>query len=901
MTPGVTSTKGPEAIQGWGAVAGLGDVMNLPSGGGSGAPEEIRFAVVLNGGVSLAVWMGGVVREIDRVTRRKGPYGPLLELLDVTARADVIAGTSAGGINGAALALSQVNEKADVGVMRDLWSEQGRMESLLQRPFKGSPASLLRGDDYFLPKLYEAMKQLSKGLDGNAEATHPIELIITTTLLHGARTVTVDSLGQQLPQMLHQGCFTFRRDESRDDFKPEKDHELAAALAIAARCTAGFPLAFEPCFVPARGQEGPASMPDGKPMDLTDPGARPDLGGFVSWRSAGPAEAVPPDRSRYAVDGGLLANTPTQAALGAIARMPASGLVQRVMLLVYPHAPVNRPDHADQDDEPPTAAGAMGGVLGALLSQGSRTFVNEVEAHNTAATARRGTRLDIMAGLIGPGDLETLAECVVGQYRNQRIRRAARDLAERVVPPADWSLRRIQRAVEAAQRQWFEADPPGLPYVPAALPGEDAEPAERWQWGTTAGLDVADAVMDLLHRLISVTSKTDVCEQLSSARGIVSKARADLRDVREQIDRPWLKDRILSTLRPGVDYWTLRLAHYARAMAGDGAAVADAEAAVLGFEIFEDARERRPDDDGLRDRQRREALQSLTVQVEDAPLDQNFVPAGTSGTTSADAIGRIVGAVVASLGTLQSVTDAGIAEWAGLRPWQKLFADLSPDGDPAEKERTRRSVRARLLWLHVAAWTLADESGAASSHPVDLVQISLQTQNHFAQQSTTLDDKVGGMSLNRFGGFLKRSWRMNDWTWGRIDAATMLCQVILSPERLRRRAIQRSQGPDRENAQKFVDALTAKLFESALPDDLKTLAAEAVEELKPVYLLDKQDLPASLPKLAALAAWAIHLRAVVEELPSIEAAVNADRIDRANPDSKGELFLVQNKALLTKI
>ncbi|WP_329474777.1 patatin-like phospholipase family protein [Kribbella sp. NBC_01484] len=77
------------------------------------APEEIRFAVVLNGGVSLAVWMGGVVREIDRVTRGKGPYGPLLQLLDVKARADVIAGTSAGGINGAALALSQANAHAD--------------------------------------------------------------------------------------------------------------------------------------------------------------------------------------------------------------------------------------------------------------------------------------------------------------------------------------------------------------------------------------------------------------------------------------------------------------------------------------------------------------------------------------------------------------------------------------------------------------------------------------------------------------------------------------------------------------------------------------------------------------------------------------------------------------------
>ena len=41
--------------------------------GPRGPKEEIRFAVVLNGGVSLAVWMGGVVLEIDQVTRGWGP------------------------------------------------------------------------------------------------------------------------------------------------------------------------------------------------------------------------------------------------------------------------------------------------------------------------------------------------------------------------------------------------------------------------------------------------------------------------------------------------------------------------------------------------------------------------------------------------------------------------------------------------------------------------------------------------------------------------------------------------------------------------------------------------------------------------------------------------------------
>lgn len=33
--------------------------------------EDIRIAVVLNGGVSLAVWIGGVVNEINRLVQSR--------------------------------------------------------------------------------------------------------------------------------------------------------------------------------------------------------------------------------------------------------------------------------------------------------------------------------------------------------------------------------------------------------------------------------------------------------------------------------------------------------------------------------------------------------------------------------------------------------------------------------------------------------------------------------------------------------------------------------------------------------------------------------------------------------------------------------------------------------------
>jgi hypothetical protein len=103
--------------------------------------QDARFAIAMSGGVSLAVWMGGVSREVNLLqlasdARRSaagmatpwaGPdptesawdaaartlYRNLLELLDVTVTVDVLSGTSAGGVNAALLGMSSaVNDWA---------------------------------------------------------------------------------------------------------------------------------------------------------------------------------------------------------------------------------------------------------------------------------------------------------------------------------------------------------------------------------------------------------------------------------------------------------------------------------------------------------------------------------------------------------------------------------------------------------------------------------------------------------------------------------------------------------------------------------------------------------------------------------------------------------------------
>src|SRR5947209_6039409 len=94
--------------------------------------QELRLATTMTGGVSLAIWMAGVAREINLVTQasqwrredRSFPdrcpplseasaaslelYAELLDLLDMIVDVDILSGTSAGGINAALLASSRV-------------------------------------------------------------------------------------------------------------------------------------------------------------------------------------------------------------------------------------------------------------------------------------------------------------------------------------------------------------------------------------------------------------------------------------------------------------------------------------------------------------------------------------------------------------------------------------------------------------------------------------------------------------------------------------------------------------------------------------------------------------------------------------------------------------------------
>ncbi|GAB2766025.1 hypothetical protein GCM10027020_18270 [Nocardioides salsibiostraticola] len=908
-------------------------------------PEELRFGVILNGGVSLAVWMGGAVGELDRLVKAKhltdSTYTRVLDIAGCVARADVISGTSAGGINGAALALSQVNSLARIASLRDIWVDKGQIETLLRKPFRGQPTSLLQGDEYFLPALNDALLKLAHPAAGVSAEEAPIDLTITATVLRGNQTIGVDSMGQQLPQKVHAARFHWsRHDPAADPFEAAALTETSRRLALAARCTASFPVAFEPVFVPV-GQDASARAESRTPEDLR---LRPDMDGLVEeWGDEMPAR----DRSRYVVDGGVLANTPTLSALEAVESMEAKGAVRRVMLMVYPHAEAPDADDPDEAGKPPTLAGSLSGLLGALTAQGGRTYVEEFERHNRAAAGRRGTRHDVLDSIAqeqGPTSqdpayvavkLNALARELLPHYRRLRMWRAGRDLAARVLSllsadqntsalAGDFSFERVRQAAENAQRNWADradgADGPDgqkvarprVSYVPDDLSGAGSSPT--WGWGVLGALGVAEAASDLARRVIWLLEAGPQYDRAQAARETITHTTSSLQEARRLIDMIWeTPDTVARGLVPTEAYWTLRIAWFERCMLG-----VDDETGLRSCidEVaqIEGARRHRRDGNEAAGRVRYDevagALITAMLPPDDVDNDGLSTVPGAAGVSVRELVMHLIGAlreldlIVADLLSGAGGRKGLESAVRGLKAWHALLS--STEGGRVEDEELLQ----RLLNLEVATTSLGDEVTTGATLPVEVVQLSAQTENGFTEATRTSDDKLAGMSVSRFGGFLKRSWRVNDWIWGRMDSASVLCATVLQPSRLRRAAAIRGELVDPASSRDAAEVAVTRLVGppelwAVLLEDPRAAAAhkQAVQEMTAVLDEATPDsrLPPSMPNLARLCAWALHLDIIGEELPELARTVTADVVDGASPRANACVFVQQYAEMIKQL
>ncbi len=337
-----------------------------------GDVRELRLALVCYGGVSLAIYMHGVTKEIHKLVlasaaydrdQRSHPFPPgsteavywdLLRRMHrgqigagprgVRTRVvvDIISGTSAGGINGICLAKAlALNRSQDA--LKTLWMDKGDIRKLaagargiplalkapwlVMRSIVGSkvlrrPLAPLRGNEMcqWLHGAFEEMDR-APALPGAASLMprdHSLDLFVPVTDFGGyARELPIDE-PRVVRDRTHRHVLEFRHESpERTDLGPAANH----ALAFAARATSSFPGAFPP--VTFETYQGSFAVA---------PRLREVCANQFGIYDVNDAD---PERSAF-IDGGVLDNYPFGLAIAAIRTKPAATQVDRRLLYIEP-------------------------------------------------------------------------------------------------------------------------------------------------------------------------------------------------------------------------------------------------------------------------------------------------------------------------------------------------------------------------------------------------------------------------------------------------------------------------------------------------------------------------------------------------------------------------------------
>lgn len=741
--------------------------------------RELRLALAMKGGVSLAVWIGGAVSEINRLRVVNSVHqmiGTSTEVIDPDAHPwrrlarlvgyssvsiDVVTGTSAGGLNGTVLAGSLVYGYP-FERMRELWIQLGDIEALTRdtplRWGEPPPPSLLDGDDYFLARLREILTGFAAE-PPRQPAVDRLDLLLTATLREPIAETRFDDRQGVIHESRRKGSFRFRHygqpgDPLSDFDTGDESAFTCARLALAGRSTSSFPFAFEP------GTVYSADPPVSGQLDMSR---------VFSEITTG----TTPFRI---VDGGVLDNIPVSAAIKAIAASPAGAPTDRWLLYLQPD-PVERPATG--------GASVFGGHgralntgLSALLTRYSQESlledIDELERHNTHVHLGRMRMRAAFAPLLeidGRGvidRLDRLAWTVRRPHASIRAQWDAENLVrkltgrDRVVGPAS-----LPRRPTDPLSGWDPETRSALPtrLTEALRAAAVADPAETFADVVALGSAI-NFCIDWARELERRAPNAEVASAIAGAKAALYLLRFTHELLNEFADRQLIRaatDAPPDDLDTWVDTAVTRRRCAVRSLP---ATTQSAVSAVL------DAMN--PVDTGV-DRGFQSALARLAetlLALEDALSEDGPVDPVTQ---TWQALFRVADGLAAAVSTVQPpvIDTEGLPELIGY--------DLLTSCRQEERGR----ILTDLLVLS------APIPGGPGDH-IRFLRIASDTDSPIP--FTALRDgteplragaKLCGLDLAGFAAFFSARWRANDWMWGRLDAAANLVALLLDARRLR--------------------------------------------------------------------------------------------------------------------
>ena len=375
--------------------------------------KELRLALVCYGGVSLAIYMHGITKEVWKLLRAstararltsacalpgactEDVYAELLDVIgeqvDLHVIVDIVAGASAGGINGIQLAHA-IAGGFDMEALRDLWLVNADIDNLLDVQAASSRYSKwwarpliwwLNGRTNRLPDnmeedldpearaevraklsrfirsrwfeppfsgpgfsgyLFDALTAMEKAPPGPPliPASQPLDLFVTVTDFHGSPQNLQLHSPKEIIETEHRLIIGFHSEiDDGSTFTTARSLGHRAELTLAARATASFPGAFPPTQV---GEIDAVLAARG----VSWPGRDAFLRRIMPRRfSAGLA----PEGATL-IDGSVLNNRPFGPAIEALRHRPAHREVDRRFVYIDPK-PGARGDPAGKAGAPP--------------------------------------------------------------------------------------------------------------------------------------------------------------------------------------------------------------------------------------------------------------------------------------------------------------------------------------------------------------------------------------------------------------------------------------------------------------------------------------------------------------------------------------------------------------------
>ena len=719
--------------------------------------KELRLALVCYGGVSLAVYMHGITKEVWRLARASQAHHDPLALPDagqdvyrallaeIEAEAgvrlrvlvDIIAGASAGGINGIflgqAIASGESLEPltdlwlrdADVEVLIDpdarplsrftkfwavpiAWFLTGRRGGAVARTVERSQRLEVRrklsnfvrarwfqppfGGETFSGLILDALDAMAAAPKGPPllPSEQPLDLFVTVTDFHGHPERLRLHSPEQAIETEHRLLLSFS-----DRRTTPRSLGESAELVFAARATASFPGAFPPFAV-------------GELDRLLANRERKWPG-----RDAFLARILPPHRrsgtsdTTVLIDGSVLANAPFRPAIAALKDRPAKREVERRFVYIDP-TPNRRAIRLPGGGEsllPGFFTTIFGAISDIPREQPIRDNLEAIDARSS-----RIRRISHIVEAIRP-EVEQAIERVFGHKL----------LLDRLTPSRLSAWRAKAQAIAAQQAGFAYAS-----YGHLKLSGV-VEDIINLLFGLVPGSD-PDALARLRQSIWGEVRRAGIDEVGALTAGGASKAAIQFfreHDLGFRIRRLRLLARHIEEIGMGDD------------------CARDAVDLVRSV-IFD------------------ELSRYLDRQIPDF-YDATVIAAALA---AADDPARALAAVSAARGLKDNDADADTA----------LANALS--GLPRKERRTMLLAYLGFPFYDIATLPLLSLDGQDEFNPIKVDRIA--PEDAVAIREGGAQATLKGIQLNNFGAFFSRAYRENDYLWGRFHGAERLVDIIVS-------------------------------------------------------------------------------------------------------------------------